>query len=71
MGEYAVNSHKASNTVGYTHTHTRTIYVAVFIIKNAKIDKKNANKSLEKWTKYVNRKDTEGEVQLAYKQMTR
>ena len=33
-----MNSHKASNTVGYTHTHTRTLYVAVLIIKNAKID---------------------------------
>lgn len=28
------------------------------------IDKKNANKSMEKWAKYVNKHVTEGEIQL-------
>lgn len=31
---------------------------------------KSANKSREKWAKYVNRHGTEGEIQVAKKQMT-
>lgn len=35
------------------------------------IDKKNTNKTIEKWAKYLNKNITEEEIQLANKQMTR
>jgi hypothetical protein len=35
------------------------------------VDKKNSNKIIEKWAKYMNKYITEEEIQLANKQMTR